>query len=143
MEVDHRVFLNLTTRRFYCLPDNYEVIDASLEDIKFNLAPSFTREQIATMNAGVPSTGAHEATETEAEALALMQTRALDNKLYLPGVVGLNNMKANDYVNVVVQVLTRVGPVRDFFLDEDNYRGVRDPLVTTFGELVRKMYNPR
>ncbi len=30
---DHHVFLNLHTLRFYCLPDNYEVVDASLEDI--------------------------------------------------------------------------------------------------------------
>ena len=31
---DHHVFLNLATLKFYCLPDNYEVIDPSLEDIK-------------------------------------------------------------------------------------------------------------
>jgi U4/U6.U5 tri-snRNP-associated protein 2 len=30
----------------------------------------------------------------------------------MPGLVGLNNMKANDYVNVVVQMLARVGPIR-------------------------------
>ena len=27
---DHHVFLNLTTFRFYCLPDNYEIKDSSL-----------------------------------------------------------------------------------------------------------------
>ena len=30
--------------------------------------------------------------------------RALDGTEYMPGLVGLNNMKANDYANVVVQV---------------------------------------
>ena len=30
----HHVWLNLTTLKFYCLPDNYEIIDPSLEDIK-------------------------------------------------------------------------------------------------------------
>lgn len=27
------MFLNLHTLKFYCLPDNYEIIDSSLEDI--------------------------------------------------------------------------------------------------------------
>ena len=29
----HHVFLNLQTHKFYCIPDNYEIIDSSLEDI--------------------------------------------------------------------------------------------------------------
>jgi U4/U6.U5 tri-snRNP-associated protein 2 len=29
----HHVFLNLETKKFYCLPDNYQIIDQSLEDI--------------------------------------------------------------------------------------------------------------
>ena len=28
------MFLNLETLEFYCLPDNYQIIDSSLEDIK-------------------------------------------------------------------------------------------------------------
>ena len=27
------MFLNLQTHKFYCLPDNYEIIDSSLDDI--------------------------------------------------------------------------------------------------------------
>jgi U4/U6.U5 tri-snRNP-associated protein 2 len=38
--------------------------------------------------------------------------RALDGSEYMPGLVGLNNMKANDYANVVVQTLARVSPIR-------------------------------
>jgi len=34
VQVGHRVWLNLETLKFYCLPDNYEIIDPSLEDIK-------------------------------------------------------------------------------------------------------------
>jgi len=34
VEADHHVFLNLQTKRFYCLPDDYEVLDSSLNDIK-------------------------------------------------------------------------------------------------------------
>jgi U4/U6.U5 tri-snRNP-associated protein 2 len=32
------------------------------------------------------------------------------------GFIGLNNIKANDYVNVVIQALAHVKPLRDFFL---------------------------
>lgn len=47
-------------------------------------------------------------------------------------MVGLNNIKANDYVNAVVQILCRVVPFRNYFLDESNYSHVtQDPLVIT------------
>jgi U4/U6.U5 tri-snRNP-associated protein 2 len=38
--------------------------------------------------------------------------RALDGSEYMPGLVGLNNMKANDYANTVIQILARVNPIR-------------------------------
>ncbi len=38
--------------------------------------------------------------------------RALDGTEYMPGLVGLNNMKANDYANVIMQILARVVPIR-------------------------------
>ena len=38
-----RVYLNLETKKFYCLPDNYEIIDPSLSDILYVLNPTFTR----------------------------------------------------------------------------------------------------
>lgn len=34
VDTGHRVYMNLQTLRFYCLPDNYEIIDSSLEDIR-------------------------------------------------------------------------------------------------------------
>ena len=43
---EHRVFLNLETKRFYCLPDNYEIIDPSLSDIIYVLNPTFTNDLI-------------------------------------------------------------------------------------------------
>jgi hypothetical protein len=36
--------------------------------------------------------------------------RALDGTEYMPGLVGLNNMKANDYINVVVQARRALYP---------------------------------
>jgi hypothetical protein len=33
--------------------------------------------------------------------------------------VGLNNIKSNDYMNVVVQILAHIPPIRDYFLLTD------------------------
>ena len=66
--------------------------------------------------------------------------------------VGLNNIKDTDFVNVVIQSLMRVTPLRDFFLLTDNYtpRGAaasvaRAPsvLLQRFGELTRKVWHAR
>ncbi|XP_043212765.1 U4/U6.U5 tri-snRNP-associated protein 2-like isoform X2 [Amphibalanus amphitrite] len=128
----HHVFLNLQTLKFYCLPDQYEIIDSSLEDIKYVLNPTFERSAIARL-------------DTQ-ESLS----RAYDGSNYLPGTVGLNNIKANDYCNVIFQALSNVVPIRDYFLDESNYSAMKPPpgdnmflLVQRFGELVRKLWNPR
>lgn len=45
----HRVYLNLETKKFYCLPDLYEIIDPSLSDIIYVLNPTFTPQMIKVM----------------------------------------------------------------------------------------------
>ena len=131
---NHRVFLNLETKKFYCLPDNYQVIDASLGDILYVLNPTFTPDLIQRL------------------ANSSKEARAYDGTKYIPGVVGLNNIKANDYMNVILQALSHVEGVRNYFLDEKNYMHIlatRPPgdqsfeLVTRFGELIRKLWNPK
>jgi U4/U6.U5 tri-snRNP-associated protein 2 len=62
------------------------VSDSSLDDIKYVLNPTFTSEQIGSMESS--------------DKLS----RAIDGTMYLPGIVGLNNIKANDYCNVILQV---------------------------------------
>jgi len=128
----HHVFLNLQTLRFYCLPDNYEIIDSSLDDIKYVLNPTFPPENISLLD------------------VVDKVSRSCDGTLYRPGIVGLNNIKANDYCNVVLQALSHVVPLRDYFLREENYVNIKRPpgdnniiLVQRFGELVRKLWNPR
>jgi ubiquitin C-terminal hydrolase len=44
------------------------------------------------------------------------------------GIIGLNNIKRNDYMNVVIQALSHVGDLRDFFLRAQNYSANTDPL---------------
>lgn len=62
------------------------IIDSSLDDIKYVLNPTFTKEHITLLDS--------------TDKLS----RAIDGTLYLPGIVGLNNIKANDYCNVILQV---------------------------------------
>ncbi|KAL3202377.1 hypothetical protein MRX96_042541 [Rhipicephalus microplus] len=132
VQVSHHVFLNLQTLRFYCLPDNYEIVDSSLDDITYVLRPTFTKEDIVRLDTS--------------DRLS----RAYDGTTYLPGIVGLNNIKANDYCNVILQALSHVPPLRNYFLREENYTKLKRPpgdinflIVQRFGELIRKLWNPR
>lgn len=77
-------------------------------------------------------------------------SRAYDGTHYLPGIVGLNNIKANDYSNVVLQALINVPPLRDYFMRDENYSNIKVTpgdiminLVKRFGELTRKLWNPK
>ena len=45
-----------TAPQVYCLPDNYEVIDRSLDDIRHVLQPTFTRAEVGAGKSG----GAHD-----------------------------------------------------------------------------------
>ncbi|CAL1542817.1 unnamed protein product [Lymnaea stagnalis] len=127
----HHVFLNLQTQKFYCLPDNYQIIDSSLDDIIYVLNPTFSDTMIRKLDKNPKL------------------SRAYDGTTYLPGIVGLNNIKSNDYCNVVLQSLSHVGPLRNYFLKEENYKMIKRPpgdiaflLVQRFGELIRKLWNP-
>ncbi|KAL9933924.1 hypothetical protein V8E36_007006 [Tilletia maclaganii] len=97
----HRVFINLETGGVYILPDNYPVKDPSLSDIQYLLNPTFTPRQIATM-----------------DAPDLRPSFDLQAHPYLPGFVGLNNIGKNDYLNVVIQALAHIKPLRNFLLSE-------------------------
>ena len=84
----------------------------------------------------------------------------------LPGIVGLNNIKANDYMNVILHCLAHVPPLRDYLLRPGNYCLIKrppgdqkftlgEPLSFSFvsspavaavhrlGEVFRKLWNPR
>ena len=102
LEQDHHMFINLNDQKIYSLPDGFEVIDNSLNDIKFNLKPSFSKPDIAKLDAEV------------------LLSKALDATEYIPGCIGLNNIKRTDYVNVIIQALCRVSTLRNFFLEYED-----------------------
>uniref|UniRef100_A0A8C1ZQG8 Ubiquitin carboxyl-terminal hydrolase 39 n=1 Tax=Cyprinus carpio TaxID=7962 RepID=A0A8C1ZQG8_CYPCA len=112
----HHVFLNLHTLKFYCLPDNYEIIDSSLEDI--------TNQN--TFKQYLGNKYSFESTMSPHVSLSLSLSLSLS------------------------QALSNVPPLRNYFLEEENYRRIRRPpgdimflLVQRFGELMRKLWNPR
>uniref|UniRef100_A0A7S0XB69 Ubiquitinyl hydrolase 1 n=1 Tax=Mantoniella antarctica TaxID=81844 RepID=A0A7S0XB69_9CHLO len=126
LEATHHVFMNLESAKVYCLPEGYEVVDRSLDDIRYVLNPSFTPQQVGELDA------------------KRHWSRGLDGTDYLTGAVGLNNLKATDYVNVVLQALMRVSPVRNFFLAQKAaHAGNQSLMVQRFGELTRKVWNSR
>ena len=53
----------------------------------------------------------------------------------------MNNIKDNDYFNVIVQALAHVLPLRNYFMLEDLSQ--KPELVKRFSVLIRKIWNPR
>nr|GFD41478.1 U4/U6.U5 tri-snRNP-associated protein 2-like [Tanacetum cinerariifolium] len=78
LEAGHHVYINLRTEKVYCLPDGYEINDPSLDDIRHVLNPRFSRDQVLQLDR------------------SKQWSRALDGSNYLPGMVGLNNIKETD-----------------------------------------------
>ena len=124
LEVGHHVYVNMETKRVYVLPEGYEVHNKSLEDIKYVVDPKFTEEDVKKLDKI-----AKESTD-------------LSNKRYRPGYIGMNNIKANDYLNVVVQTLGHVAPIRNFFLLHA-FEPTAPQLPMRFSTLVRKIWNPK
>jgi U4/U6.U5 tri-snRNP-associated protein 2 len=133
----------------YVLPDNYKVNDPALADIKYLLLPTYSEQHIKRLDA-----------PDSRESFDLVANP------YLPGFVGLNNLGANDYMNVVIQALAHVRPLRNFFLRGGppplpvskggpqpslNGKTIRESeilsnsteLVRRFASLMRKVWNPR
>ncbi|CAL0303264.1 unnamed protein product [Lupinus luteus] len=125
LEAGHHVYINLRTEKVYCLPDGYEINDPSLDDIRLVLNPRFNTREVEFLDKNK------------------QWSRALDGSSYLPGMVGLNNIKETDFVNVTIQSLMRVTPLRNFFLIPENYHHCKSVLVHRFGELTRKIWHAR
>ncbi|KAH7305156.1 U4/U6.U5 tri-snRNP-associated protein 2 [Rhexocercosporidium sp. MPI-PUGE-AT-0058] len=123
LEVGHHVYINMQTQKVYVLPEGYEVKNKSLDDIKFVSDPRYTKEEVMAL-------------DREAKT-----AWALGGKEYAPGFVGMNNIKENDYFNVVVQALSHVPPLRNYLMMEDF--STSPELVKRFSILVRKIWNPR
>ena len=75
LQESHHVFLNVNSSKVYCIPDDYEINHPSLNDIIYNLSPKYTEkdiQEIDSLNGNFLS---------------------LQNQKYIPGFIGLNNLK--------------------------------------------------
>jgi U4/U6.U5 tri-snRNP-associated protein 2 len=97
-DAGHHVFLNLVTEEIYCLPDGYRIGDRSLDDIGFNLRPKYSRTDVRGLDKHTQF------------------VHALDGTDYLPGLVGLNNVRHTDWLNVIVQAFNFIPKLRNYFL---------------------------
>ena len=124
LDEDHHVYINMETKKVFVLPEGYEVLNKSLDDIKYVVDPKFTEEDVKKLDK-IPT-----------ESVDLM------NKRYRPGFIGMNNIKANDYLNVVVQTLSHIAPLRNFFLLH-NFPHNASQLAVRLGTLIRKIWNTK
>ncbi len=124
----HGLFMSLSTGITYILPDDMEVDDSDqqLSDIKNAIYPIVSQEDIDRFD--------H----------SLINQVDVHGRNYNVGYLGLVNTKANDYANVVIQLLTHLEPIRNLFLSTD-LRGLPDIPFAAFlkssGLLTRKLFN--
>lgn len=122
LQEGHYLFCHLSERTFHCLPDNYEIHDPSLQDIRDALHPTYTPAKIRQLDQ-----------RNE-------MSRDLFGRLYLPGFIGLQNLQKTDCINAVVQALAHVRPLRDYFLlHADDHRNAA---TVAFGNAVRHLWSP-
>ncbi|KAJ2452176.1 U4 U6.U5 tri-snRNP-associated protein [Coemansia sp. RSA 2336] len=121
---DHHVFINLESRQAYILPDNCKINSKSLNDIKQVISPQYSKLAIASLDS------------QERQAFDLQ------GKPYLPGYVGLNRIKRNSFMNVVIQLLAHVEPLRNMLLSSEEGVGKQpDVLLSKLSLLVRKIWH--
>ena len=135
----HHVYVNMQTKKVYVLPEGYEVKSKSLDDIKFVVDPHLSKEEIVRLD---------KEAQDSWDLAGKKYHPGKDDRCnechgtYAPvGFVGMNNIKANDYFNVVIQALAHIPPLRNFFMLEDLFN--RSELTQRFSVLIRKIWNTR
>ncbi|GHJ85715.1 hypothetical protein NliqN6_2117 [Naganishia liquefaciens] len=127
---NHRVWLNLETEKFYVLPEGYLVSDPSLQDIIHVLNPRYEPAALPRLS-----------------LLPAQPSYTLTGQPYFPGFIGLNNIRANDYLNVIIHLILHVPPLRTFLLDprtpqlQESARPTE--LVKRLSTLAKRVWNPR
>jgi U4/U6.U5 tri-snRNP-associated protein 2 len=116
---DHHLFINLSSTKVYCIPDDYIVEDESLSDILQNLAPKIDVDTLYN-----PSP---------------LSVSLLGQK-YRPGYIGINNLKRTDYLNSVLQILTKIPMFRDYLLRCDVVSS--DTLLGCLSAFTKRIWNP-
>ncbi|KAJ2974986.1 hypothetical protein NQ176_g5770 [Zarea fungicola] len=85
LDEDHHVYINLETQKVYVLPEGYEVQSKSLDDIKYVSDPRYTKQEVADLDRPAGATTTTTTTKRKSWTLT--------GKEYVPGFVGMNNIK--------------------------------------------------
>ena len=109
LEMGHYLYMNVESGQVFCLPDNYEVHNSTLSDIKNALLPKYLPSDIVSL---------------ESRSLETRQTFHGDTDI--PGYMGLNNLGCTDSINCIVQILSILSPVRNCLLLFSNTDTVSD-----------------
>lgn len=140
LEVGHHAYVNMQTKRVYVLPEGYEVKSRSLEDIKFVVDPQLSKDEVMSLDSQAKDAwdlGGKKYRPGKPTWCTLKEATLTR----LTGFVGMNNIKENDYFNVIIQALAHIPPLRNFLMLEDMSQ--KPELVQRFSVLVRKIWNTR
>ncbi|KAH3678995.1 hypothetical protein WICMUC_001309 [Wickerhamomyces mucosus] len=123
---NHHIFVNFNNLKVYNLPENYEIEGDQFNDIKIQIKPEYTALDINDLQKGI-----------------FAECRDLNGKIYTQSVLGLNNLKENDYSNVIIQALVHIPQLRDYYLlkNDDKNGESRDELERRFLILMKKFYS--
>ncbi|KAH8741559.1 hypothetical protein FG386_002779 [Cryptosporidium ryanae] len=127
LEMNHHLFINLENSNIYCLPNNYEIVEHSLEDIKNYLHPCF--------NINGDYKKLYNASKT------------FDKIEYLPGYIGISNFGNNDSLNVILLLLSQITNFRNMCIEYNLYdefveNRISDPFIFNMIESIKKIYSP-
>ena len=139
LDVGHHVYVNMQTKKVYVLPEGYEVTSKSLDDIKFVVDPRLSKEEVMHLDKEAKDSWDLAGKKYHPGRILLFWLAPSTNCPV--GFVGMNNIKANDYFNVVIQALTHIPPLRNFFMLENLSQ--KPELIQRFSILVRKIWNTR
>lgn len=140
LEVGHHVFINMGTKKVYVLPEGYEVKNKSLDDIKYVVEPHYSKDEVSKLDKEVCDAWDLSGNRYRPGRSTNCMSSSL---LTWSGFMGMNNIKANDYLNVVVQLLAHVPPIRNFFLLQQFPVPGTPQLALRFSTLVRKLWNTK
>ncbi|KAL7720506.1 Pre-mRNA-splicing factor SAD1 [Entamoeba marina] len=131
LEDNHHIFINTQTRLIYDLPIDELIDDSSFSDIQSALDPIYTQQQINSID--------------------INEIQPVDkfNHTYIPGFIGINNLGQDDYINVIIQIISHIPAIRNIFLQGNNYitsilKDSKHPeVVLRLSEVIRKLWNPK
>ena len=124
LDKQHCLFICLSTLRIYYLPDDYEVKDEFFEEIRNNINPIYNLDKVNQLD-------------------TIGYSSSLEGSKYLPGCIGLNNIKKHEYSNVIYQVLFKIKPIRNYFLllKPISDQSLPSQFINDLSNLYKKYYN--